>query len=275
MTTITAAEFRVGAVLSRGFQVLFRNLIPFGAVCLIVTAPSYVYALLVGGAQAQEATVGQIGPADIAVIIGAVVLYLLLTLAATAALVYGTVQELRGWTIAMGACIGRGLALMLPALGVAILGLLIIAVGSVIWSLLVFAVVGASQLVTVLVTIVWVPVVATMLWVAIPAAVVERPGVLASLKRSVALTRGCRWKILAIIIAVILLQTALGFVISALVGLLPQSPGSQAPPALIGVDWVLQAFSTALWAVMSAVSYHDLRVAKEGLDTERIAAVFD
>lgn len=38
---------------------------------------------------------------------------------------------------------------------------------------------------------------------------------------------------------------------------------------------VITAFFNAPWAVIGAVGYHDLRVAKEGIDVEQIAAVFD
>jgi hypothetical protein len=33
--------------------------------------------------------------------------------------------------------------------------------------------------------------------------------------------------------------------------------------------------STAFYAVLIVVTYHDLRVAKEGIDTDQIAAVFE
>ncbi|HJN92391.1 MAG TPA: hypothetical protein QGF05_06660 [Dehalococcoidia bacterium] len=37
----------------------------------------------------------------------------------------------------------------------------------------------------------------------------------------------------------------------------------------------ITVFYTVLWAVLSAVSYHDLRVVKEGIETKDIAAAFD
>jgi hypothetical protein len=38
---------------------------------------------------------------------------------------------------------------------------------------------------------------------------------------------------------------------------------------------VLQSVLGAFTSVVGVVMYHDLRVAREGLDTDRIAAVFD
>jgi hypothetical protein len=41
------------------------------------------------------------------------------------------------------------------------------------------------------------------------------------------------------------------------------------------VTGVLQLFTTVFLAVVLAVMYHDLRVAKEGVSTAQLAAVFD
>ena len=38
---------------------------------------------------------------------------------------------------------------------------------------------------------------------------------------------------------------------------------------------VWSALWGAFYAILAVVTYHDLRVAKEGLDTDQIAAVFD
>jgi large-conductance mechanosensitive channel len=41
------------------------------------------------------------------------------------------------------------------------------------------------------------------------------------------------------------------------------------------VNLLWSAIWTAFLAIVLAVTYHDLRVAKEGVDTEQIAAVFE
>ena len=255
MTTIATREFRIGAVMGRGFQILFRNFFPFIVLCLIITVPSFVLSLWINQAELEQTLAGQPGPLAV---FAAVVLVLLLTLVATAALVYGTVQELRGQTISMSACISRGLSTMLPVLGVAVLVGVIFMIGFI---LLVIPGVIAYL----------------VLWVAIPVAVIERPGAIASLRRSAQLTKGHRWQILGIVVLIQILQIVVSIVIGALVEFLLVAPGSDpsASAPLAAVDWVLQAFFTALAAVISAVGYHDLRVSKEGLDTQQIAAVFD
>ncbi len=39
--------------------------------------------------------------------------------------------------------------------------------------------------------------------------------------------------------------------------------------------YLLETLSRAILAVVAVVTYHDLRVAKEGVDIEHIASVFD
>ena len=96
----------------------------------------------------------------------------------------------------------------------------------------------------------------------------EGTGPVASLGRSVALTKGHRWKIFGIF----LLIWIASIVIQSLLGL-----------ALRQVGWVADVLVTFLWtsawmAYFNSVLvmiYHDLRVTKEGVDVHQIAAVFD
>jgi hypothetical protein len=253
MVSIAANSFSVGSAIGTGFSVLFRNIVPFGILCLLVTAPSFLFWMLgIGAAENYDVTDSGVSYRWNAVGAGffAYLLQLVLSQLGTAALTYGTFQDLRGQRASLDECVRRGIALILPVIGVAIVMTLVIFVGFILLVIpgLIFA---------------------TMLWVAIPVAVVERPGVIASLKRSATLTKGHRWRILGILVLLGLISAALG----ALVGfVLPLS--SIFTIAAIG-NWVVQAFTTALGAVIAAVSYHGLRVSKEGGDINDIAAVFD
>jgi hypothetical protein len=112
---------------------------------------------------------------------------------------------------------------------------------------------------------------------ATPACVVERVGPFRSLARSRALTKGHRWKIVGLLLVTVLG----GIIIGAIVG-----ATSGAILALIGVGGLRAVLSAAMgliwnsvwsafFAVLTVVAYHDLRVAKEGVDTGQIAAVFE
>src|SRR5262249_28346009 len=98
--------------------------------------------------------------------------------------------------------------------------------------------------------------------------VVERLGPWRSLRRSQELTKGHRWKILGLALLIIipsLGSLAIAFGLSAVA-----SPMA----GLIG-KYILSSIWGACSATVVAVTYHDLRVAKEGVDIDRVAGVFD
>jgi uncharacterized membrane protein len=109
----------------------------------------------------------------------------------------------------------------------------------------------------------------TMWWVATPACVVERTGPWTSLKRSAALTKGHRWKIFGLI----LLLFIINIIVSQVIEMVVLSVGSDILSILGRLLW--GALFGAYYAIAAVMTYHDLRVAKEGIDIEQIASVFD
>jgi hypothetical protein len=105
--------------------------------------------------------------------------------------------------------------------------------------------------------------------VAFPACVVERIGPIKAMSRSAFLTKGNRWRIFGLSIVLYLG----GALISQLIVLLAKLTGgpifSLAVSALVG--GTVGGFS----AVTIAVLYAKLRTAREGVDIDHIAAVFD
>jgi hypothetical protein len=65
------------------------------------------------------------------------------------------------------------------------------------------------------------------------------------------------------------LSAVLNFVVVFALTLLGGSLGGE-----LG-KYAIRTFTTALTGIMTAVIYHELRVAKEGIDIEQIASVFD
>lgn len=118
-------------------------------------------------------------------------------------------------------------------------------------------------------------------YVAIAACLVERTGPFKSLKRSASLTSGNRWRLFGLILLVGILLSAAGAAIGGVLGgTLGYVLGITGKIAWLGtgisvIRFVLSGFSVGYGAVLGAVVYHDLRVAKEGVDTDRIAAIFD
>lgn len=237
-------EFRIGRVLSLGIAILFRNILPFGLISLMAAVPGFVYVLAVDPwiLLADDQSPGTEFVVNIAeTLLGSFL---------SAAVVYGTAQDLRGRRAGMAACIGRGLAVMVPVLGVAfVTGLLI----------------GLASMALIVPGLI----VATMLWVAIPAAVMERRG-LSALSRSLSLTRGYRWKVfgLIVLLSIVLVTPILGVYIVA-----EEFQDNVMP--LNGILMALIALYYAATATISTVGYHELRLIKEGASVDEIAAVFD
>jgi uncharacterized membrane protein len=109
----------------------------------------------------------------------------------------------------------------------------------------------------------------TMWFVAVGPCVVERLGPWTSLSRSQELTKGHRWKIFGLLV---LLFVPLNLV-SKLVELALSAAGGETLVLVGTLIWT--SIEAAFYSVVIAVTYHDLRVAKEGTDIEQIAAVFD
>lgn len=234
--------FAFGRVLGRTFPIWARNIVPFTILSLIVYSPVLVYAYVAfpddpGDEKALAWYLWTI-------IVGSYVLGLL----TTGAFVYGVFQQLRGEPAGVGDCLRVGLTRLLPVVGVAALAALLTALG------LVALIIGAI-------------VVACMLWVAVPVAVVERPGVVASLKRSAQLTSGHKGTIFGIVFVIGIMDRAVDMILDKAMG----------PDAGMAAVWVTVATTlmfSSLQAVASAVGYHDLRVAKEGIGIEDLARVF-
>ncbi len=105
---------------------------------------------------------------------------------------------------------------------------------------------------------------------ALPSLIVERGGILHCLKRSVFLTRGYRWEIVAVwlIISVVLVAMHFGAVLTIDVR-------SGTFGVFILVEQLVGFLQVLFGTILSTVLYLKLRILKEGSDPDRIAAVFD
>ena len=278
MSITTNRDFRVGEVIGQGFSVLLRNIISFSVITILIMIVAIVLAIAItvvsglsaffsatfeGGGPDQTAGL-QFGVGFVIAIILIVLEWLALQQLGVAAITFGAIQDLRGRKAGIGECLTRGLALMFPTLGVALLTALLCAVGAVGGALVAIAV----PLLGVIAAIVLVIIIYMVLWVAVPVAVVERPGVVASLERSRSLTQGSRLRIFGIVLLVLVI----GMVVSVASKLI----FSQLNDILSSiVGFVLQVLFTSYFACVTAVGYYRLRVSKEGIDIEDVAKIFD
>src|SRR5215467_14168532 len=173
----------------------------------------------------------------VALAIGGAVLMVVLSMLSQAIVLYGAFQNMRGREVSLAESLQVGLGRFFPILGMA------------------FIVPGL--------------ILATMWFVAAPACIVERLGPWASMRRSRELTKGHRWKIFGLMILMIIISAVAGSTIQAAFTAMGGTP-----LALVG-DVLWNGVWGAFYAIAVVVTYHDLRAAKEGIDIDQIAAVFD
>jgi hypothetical protein len=233
-----APAIRVGDVLSKSFSLFSARLAPFTAIALVAFAPEFLFELLV---------VNRSGAA--AVLLG-IALKVASGALANASILYGVVQELRGRGFTFAESLSSGLSRLGAVIGV---------------SLLVGLLAGLAAILLVIPGfIVW-----TVYAIAVPVCVAERLGVLESMSRSAFLTKGNRWRIFGILFLVFVAMVLVG----GLVGFFGLRIGGVTLVTIL--QYPLQAIAGAFNAVALGVLYYQLRVAKEGVDIEKIASVFD
>jgi len=240
-------EFTVGSVLSRSFSIWLKNLIPFTILTLLVYSPLVIYTLIV---VSGDLTLDRIETwAYVTDGAGA-----LMFLIASAAICYGTFEQLRGRHASIGQSIGVGLKRLLPVLGVGILA-------------------GVCVLGGFFLLIIPGVILFCMLWVAVPVAVVEKPGVLASLKRSAELTSGYKGQIFMLLFVLGIIDVGVGKILEKL--FVNESMTLGELKAYMVVVLLAGIVIASLQAVAAALGYHDLREVKEGVDVEELVKVFE
>ncbi|MFO1056734.1 MAG: hypothetical protein U1E53_07165 [Dongiaceae bacterium] len=234
--------FRVGDQLARSFSLLGRQF----PILMLIALPLAVLSAALNGALQAAATAG--GGSAIALIILEIVIAVAIYSLCEAMVVYVAVQAMRGRRVRLGETLGASLPRVIPVLLLTILSTILIGLAS-----LLLLIPGLMVL--------------TMTFVAEPACVAERRGPIASISRSAELTRGYRWQVFGLILLIMILQGIVG----AVIGYALRGVGGL-PAQIVNAVW--NALTLAFGSVACAVVYHDLRVIKEGVDIEQIAAVF-
>ncbi len=248
----TPGDFRVGQVFSRTWSVLSRNFPTF----VLVSAPASLPSLLM-----PRLTPDNPSP-NLGVTVIVFLLVLVLWAFVQAALLHAAFQAIRGHPIDLAASARIGLRRFFPIVGIAIV---VPALAGFATLLLVFP--GLMLF--------------TAWFVPTPVCVLEQLGVVDSMERSRELTKGHRWKIFGMLLLLII-TVIVPAIVSVIVGF-----GAAVVQVVLGVvvvpgvvvtrivDLVWGAIWDAFFGILVVVTYLDLRVAKEGIDTDQIAAVFE
>jgi hypothetical protein len=269
-------DFRVGHVLSRTWSVFSRNFLRFTIVTAVANLPNVLL-------QQTSSAANPVPNPGLAVL--SFLLMIALYLLSQAILLYAAFQVMNGKPARLAESVRVGLRRFFPVLGLAITAIVLV-VAYLVGAIAALAALGNSRLPPGLVVLagfasLFPAVTLYLTWfVAAQACVVERLGPFRSLGRSRALTKGHRLKIFALTL-LILLPTAVigGLIVAASIALgtgaaLGLSVGlASTLGRIISLAW--NAIWIAFYSVLGVVTYHDLRVAKEGVGTEQIAAVFE
>jgi len=233
-------EFRVGEAMSKALQTLSRNVLPFSIVTGIAALPS----VLIFESNATFDSVS----AGVWFLVG-MLLAVVLSGLSQAVVLSAAFEDMRGRPVDILASFRVGWRRFPAVIGVTLLA-------GLFGGLAAIALIFPAFIVM------------TMLYVATPVCVVERLGPFKSLGRSANLTKGSRWRVFGMICVV----GFIGAIGSGMVEALAYAVGPTIAP-VVKVIW--QGLLGAYSAILVVVTYHDLRVAKEGVDTDQIAAVFE
>ncbi len=252
----TQSEFRVSQIFSRAWMIFSASFWKFFIVTAISELPVRTYFLWANSGTASA-------PAPFG---GTIIMFLAFVLVGLgqAIVVRIAFQTLRGRPAGLHEAVQEAVARFPPILGL-----------SLVFCLLIFGTLGMFTLLPNVepgLFFVAFSVVASVLFVrwsiALPACVIEGLGPVDSLGRSARLTKGHRWKIFGIVILV-------WFPLPATTAMLGAAMSFLGPTLqhfgqfVLGVAWIT-GFNSVL-----TVIFHDLRVAKEGVDIGQIASVFD
>jgi hypothetical protein len=224
----------VGSAVGTAGTILFSHFTAFVGTALVASLPSLIFALILPASPFQGI---------VNLIIGEIV---------AVTLIYGAIQVLRGRQVSISECFSQGFGRLGTAIGVAIVASIGVVLGMIL-----LIVPGL--------------ILAVMWSVAVPAAVVERTGVFASLSRSSALTKERRWRVFGAVLVAGLIMVLVGAIIGGVFGVMLGAQSVLLQIIIWAVTAATQAYSSCVYASL----YYFLRREKEGVDIEQIASVFD
>jgi hypothetical protein len=253
-TTATLERLDIGRVIQQLFSVLSRNIVTFGVLALILTGiPTAVVAALqpqLNGADNAATWAWYVTTALISGVAGLVL---------QGTLIYATIGDLNGRKVRVSEGLAVGLRNFLPLLGVGILYVLAVMLGSIL-----LIVPG------IMIAIAWIA--------AVPVLIAEGTGVFGSFGRSAELTRGNRWRIFALLLLYMAVYVVLGIVmaiIGGIAGVVASAVSGETTLQTVVLSVISNVVSALIGATGGAVLYVELRRVREGVGHEALASIFD
>jgi len=266
--TPAPAHFEIGRVISRTFEVIGKNPVTFFGLSLLLSIPYWIftfYSVLLAyfgvGSQALIArqTLTQPGavPALVAVAIVGFLIYFVFSNLLQAAITHGTIVSLNGGKASFGDCFSTGVRNVLPLTGIVLLAALGIGLG-----FLLLVVPG---------------VILALMWSVItPVRVAEQTGVMDTLRRSSSLTSGYKGSIFGLFVIVVVLGIVANMIVRPLSGvsMIGNVAAANASITFMTLTGLVRVALDLIGAAGVASIYYELRLVKEGIGPEQLAAVF-
>jgi hypothetical protein len=266
-------KFRLGEVFGMSFSLFGRHLVVFVLLAAIILSPFYLMLLpmIVINVDSNVRYIFGLAMMPMVVICPPI---------ASGVITYGVAKDLRGRPVLMYEALKVLFRRFRPIIGVAISLLLLIPVCILLVGIvspilaIFFSSAFSEPSALIVLMMIFLALGYSIFFVAAPVCIVEQVGIRVSLSRSRVLSKDHRLQIFGALILIVVADVTVGMMTSTMVRRIGVDAG------LIAVDTVrfiasffVQAVFVAFLAVVSAVSYHQLRVAKEGVDG--IASVFD
>jgi Membrane domain of glycerophosphoryl diester phosphodiesterase len=203
-------------------------------------------------------------------LIALIVVGILLSFVLSASATHLMIARLRRTRFDLSEALVSGLRALPPLLGTCAILMLfffgIILVAVLIWAALAYGVVGnpKSPVGLLIFPLVFVPmaIVGIRLSMLVPVIVVERPGVIGSLRRSFELTKDSAWKIVGLLLIMVLGMFAINAVVFAIVVAMFGLAAHASPVFSVAQNALVSAEVVFFWA-LTAVMYYYLRSAEE------------
>ena len=236
-------EFRVGTVLRRAWRIFTQHWLAFALLVLVGQIPQLVLTTL-----SITSSVPNTPGFWVGIMVG-IIIVLLLSPIQNAVINLIAFNAMADRPTDVATAFRRAVGWYLPMVGTFVLISLAVSLGMIL-----LVIPGM--------------IVALMFCVASQACIVERIGPITALGRSRSLTKGYRWPILGLLLICILLFIPFVAIQAVVALMLPSTLAPLMSP-------LINALPTAFFAAIFPAVYHDLRVTKEGISSDRLVAVFD
>ena len=258
LVPVESSAFSIGQVVSRTFSVIGRHFVLFFGLSLVASLPTVLLAALTQPAAASGAAAAAMifDGRYLMAFVGTTLTTVALSFLLSAVLTYGTVMDLNGRQVSVGEALNTALRIFFPLIAIAILYTL--GIGLAFLALLI----PGLMLMTA-----WA--------VAVPVRVIENTALLDTFSRSAELTKGHRWAIFGLLLAFGAIVLVVTVVSAPILGASAAARLGHLPLGYALVSTVIRAITAVISATGVACLYYELRVSKEGVGPNQLAAVFD